>query len=192
LFFVGDRLGARDAAGPLLVLYFTCGVIGVPFWLWLARRTSKHRAWGYGMGMASVALSAALLLGPGDVFPFAIICTFTGLALGADVVLPAAIQADVIDVDTAATGQERAGLFLGIWALASKLALAAGVGIAFPLLAFAGFDPGAGIKTETGLNALAWLYAGLSVVLKLAAIAIIWRFPLDRAEQERAAVTIAA
>lgn len=192
LFFVGDRLGARDSAGPLLVLYFLCGVIGVPFWLWLARRTSKHRAWAIGMIMAALAFSAALLLGPGDVLPFAAICVVTGLALGADVVLPAAIQADVIDIDTAATGQERAGLFLGLWALASKLALALGVGIAFPLLAYAGFDPGAGVKSETGLSALAWLYAGLPVLLKAGAIALIWNFPLDRAAQEQAAVRIGA
>ncbi len=192
LFFVGDRLGARDSAGPLLVLYFLCGVAGVPFWLWLARRTSKHRAWALGMIMAALAFLGALMLGPGDVLPFALICVLTGLALGADVVLPAAIQADVIDIDTAATGQERAGLFLGVWALASKLALAAGVGIAFPLLALAGFDPGAGAKSEAGLAALAWLYAGLPVLMKLGAIALVWNFPLDRTAQAEAAARIGA
>jgi Na+/melibiose symporter-like transporter len=192
LFFVGDRLGARDAAGLLLVLYFLCGVIGVPFWLWLARRTSKHRAWALGMGAACLAFLGALALGPGDIAVFAVICVLTGLALGADVVLPAAIQADVIDIDTAATGQERAGLFLGLWALAGKLALAAGVGIAFPLLALAGFDPGAGVRTEAGLSALTGLYAGLPVLLKLGAIALVWNFPLDRAAQVQAAARIGA
>jgi Na+/melibiose symporter-like transporter len=190
LFFVGDRLGARDSAGPLLVLYFLCGVIGVPFWLWLARRTSKHRAWALGMIMAALAFLFALTLGPGDVMPFAIICVLTGLALGADVVLPAAIQADVIDIDTAQTGQERAGLFLGLWALASKLALAAGVGIAFPLLALAGFDPAAGAQSASGLAALSWLYAGVPVLLKIGAILLVWDFPLDRAAQEQAAARI--
>jgi Na+/melibiose symporter-like transporter len=190
LFFVGDRLGARDSAGPLLVLYFLCGVVGVPFWLWLARRTSKHRAWALGMTMAALAFLFALTLGPGDVMPFAIICALTGLALGADVVLPAAIQADVIDLDTAQTGQERAGLFLGLWALASKLALAAGVGIAFPLLALAGFDPAAGAQTASGLAALSWLYAGVPVLLKIGAILLVWNFPLDRLAQEQAAARI--
>jgi Na+/melibiose symporter-like transporter len=190
LFFVGDRLGARDYAGPLLVLYFLCGVIGVPFWLWLARRISKHRAWALGMIMAAIAFLFALTLGPGDVVPFAVICVLTGLALGADVVLPAAIQADVIDIDTAETGQERAGLFLGLWALASKLALAAGVGIAFPLLALAGFDPAVGAQTASGLTALSWLYAGVPVLLKIGAIALVWNFPLDRAAQEAAAARI--
>lgn len=181
LFFVAERLGQRDAAGPLLVLYFLCGVLGVPFWFWLAGRTSKHRAWSWGMLLAVVCFGGAVLLREGDVFAFGIVCILTGLALGADVVLPASIQADVIDIDTAATGNERAGLYLGLWALATKLAFAGAVGLSFPLLSAAGFDPAAGIKTESGLLMLALLYAGLPVLLKLAAIALVWNFPLDQA-----------
>lgn len=192
LFFVADRLGAKDAAGPLLVLYFLCGVAGVPFWLWLARRTSKHRAWALGMVLACLGFAAAPFLGAGDVALFGAVCVVTGLALGADVVLPAAIQGDVIDVDTAATGQERAGLYLGLWALATKLAFAGAVGFAFPLLALAGYDPGAGIRTQDGLLMLGLLYAALPVALKLVATALIWNFPLDRAELVDIARTISA
>lgn len=192
LFFVADRLGARDAAGPLLVLYFICGVAGVPFWLWLARRTSKHRAWAVGMLLACAAFAVAPFLGPGQIAAFAAVCVVTGLALGADVVLPAAVQADVIDVDTAGSGQERAGLYLGLWALATKLAFAGAVGFAFPILSAAGYDPGAGLKSEGGLLALGLLYAAMPVTLKLAATALIWNFPLGRPEMERVAAAIAA
>jgi len=192
LFFVADRLGAKEAAGPLLVLYFICGVAGVPFWLWLARRTTKHRAWALGMLLACLGFAAAPFLGPSEIALFAAVCVVTGLALGADVVLPAAVQGDVIDVDTAASGQERAGLYLGLWALATKLAYAGAVGLAFPLLAMAGYDPGAGIRTEAGLLTLGLLYAALPVLLKLIATAMIWNFPLDRAELAEIARSIGA
>ncbi len=192
LFFVADRLGAKDSAGPLLVLYFLCGVAGVPFWLWLARRTSKHRAWALGLVLACAAFVVAPFLGPGQIGLFAAVCVVTGLALGADVVLPAAVQGDVIDVDTAASGQERAGLYLGLWALATKLAFAGAVGIAFPVLAASGYDPGNAIRTDSGLFMLGLLYAALPVLLKLGAIALIWNFPLDKAELERVANRIAA
>jgi glycoside/pentoside/hexuronide:cation symporter, GPH family len=178
LFYVADRLGARDAAGPLLVLYFVCGVLGVPIWLALSRRIGKHRAWAVGMMLAAVTFGAAVFLVEGQVAAFAVVCVLTGLALGADIVLPAAMQGDVIDIDVAATGAERSGLYLGLWALATKLALALAVGIAFPVLAWSGFDPSAGISTKDGLLALAILYAGVPVVLKLIAIAMIWTFPL--------------
>ena len=130
---------------------------------------------------ACVFFSAAVFLGTGDVPAFAVVCVGTGLALGADLMLPPAIQADVIDVDTAETGEQRAGFYFAVWGFATKLALAAAVGVAFPLLAAAGFSPGAGAASKSGLSTLAFLYAGLPVILKLCAIALMWSFPLDRA-----------
>jgi GPH family glycoside/pentoside/hexuronide:cation symporter len=134
---------------------------------------------------ACVMFGFAPFLKPGDVWLFAIICAGTGLALGADLMLPPAIQADVIDVDTAATGEQRAGLYFALWSLATKLALAAAVGVAFPLLALAGFDPASGLRTDVGLAMLGFLYAGAPVLLKLLAVWLKWSFPLDAAEQAR-------
>lgn len=179
LFYVSERLKNGDAAGPLLVLYFLCGIAGVPLWLKLAERTSKHRAWCIAMLLACACFLPAVFLGAGDVTIFALVCVGTGLALGADLMLPPAIQADAIDVDTATTGEQRSGLYFAAWGLATKLALALAVGIAFPILSAAGFDPGAGMREEGGLAMLAFLYAGLPIALKIAAIAVMWNFPLD-------------
>jgi Na+/melibiose symporter-like transporter len=144
------------------------------------------------MLLACVAFAVAPFLGAGQVALFAVVCVVTGFALGADVVLPAAVQGDVIDVDTAASGQERAGLYLGLWALATKLAFAGAVGLAFPLLAASGYDPGLGLKSESGLLMLGLLYAGLPVLLKLVAVALIWNFPLSREDMADVARRIAA
>ncbi len=192
VFYVTYRLEAPAAVGPLLLLYFVCAILGVPLWLKLAARFSKHRSWSAGMLTALFAFSFAPFLGPGDVVAFAVITAITGFALGADVVLPAAIQADVIDLDTARSGEERAGFYLSLWTLATKLALAGGVGIAFPLLAAAGFDPGAGRTSPEGLNLLGWLYAGFPSALKLVAVAVVFRFPIDRAAAEALAAVLAA
>jgi Na+/melibiose symporter-like transporter len=170
--------------GPLLVLYFISGIAGVPLWFKLAQTRAKHRVWCLGMMLAMAAFAFAPFLGTGDVYAFAIVTVLTGLALGADVVMPASLQADVIDVDTARSGEERSALYLSLWGLATKLSLAAAVGIAFPLLALAGFDPGQNVITPRGLDALAFLYAGLPVIVKSVAIALMWRFPVDRAAQQ--------
>ncbi len=185
LFFVTDRLQAESSAGPLLLLYFFCGIIGVPFWLWLARKTSKHRAWAIGMVMACVCFSAAPFLASGQAGLFALVCVGTGLSLGADLVLAPAIQADVIDVDTANTGTQRAGLYFALWGFATKLALALAVGLAFPLLSWAGFDPANHTRTDFGLQTLAALYAIVPIVLKIGAIGLIWNFPIDAEAQAK-------
>jgi glycoside/pentoside/hexuronide:cation symporter, GPH family len=178
LLFTGHVLGAPDMAGMLLLIYFAAGVLSLPLWLRLARTTSKHRAWTISMLWACAVFLWVPFLSEGQIWAFAVICLLSGLSLGVDLALPSAIQADVVDLDTARGGGERAGVFFGLWGMATKLALALAVGIAFPLLQLAGFEAGA----ENSPGALLWLallYAGLPVLLKFAALALMWRFPID-------------
>ncbi|WAC26586.1 MFS transporter [Ancylobacter sp. SL191] len=182
LYFVADRLGAPELRGPLLFAYFLSAIAGVPLALKVAGKVGKHRAWCGSMLIACAIFAAAGFLGPGDSAAFAAICVATGLLLAFDLVIPPAIQADVIDADTAASGEQRSGLYFAAWTLATKLSLALSVGLVFPLLDVAGFTPGA--PGGEGTGALAALYAWLPLVPKLAAIALMWRFPLDEAAQK--------
>ncbi|MCY0095242.1 MFS transporter [Hoeflea ulvae] len=184
LYFVSARLGLPDARGPLLFFYFLCAIAGVPLATWAARRVGKHRAWCYGMLAACLAFAPAPVLPEGSLIAFAAICAITGLLLGFDLALPPAIQADVIDVDTAASGEQRSGTYFAAWSLATKLSLAGGVGIVFPVLAGFGFDPASSSETGAGLTALAIAYAWVPIAAKLVSIAIMWNFPLDEAAQK--------
>jgi GPH family glycoside/pentoside/hexuronide:cation symporter len=192
LFFVNERLQAPDQAGILLFAYFLCGVAGVPLWLAVARWIGKHRTWCIAMTFNAAVFAVVPLLGPGDAGIFLGVCILTGIALGADLVLPSSIQADVIDVDTAESGEQRTGTYVAAWGLGTKLALALAVGIAFPVLDWAGFSADGGLQTDFGLTTLALLYAGVPVLMKLAAIALMWRFPVDEAAQAQLRATIEA
>jgi Na+/melibiose symporter-like transporter len=182
LLFITHVLEAPEHAGPLLLVYFGVGIAALPAWLLVARRLGKHRVWTISMLLASSFFIWVPLLGSGDVVWFYLITVLTGLSLGVDLALPAAMQADVIDQDTADGGGERAGLFFGLWGMATKLALALAVGISFPLLGAVGFST-AGGNTPAALLVLALAYAGLPVLFKLAAMSLIWHFPLDEGAQ---------
>jgi Na+/melibiose symporter-like transporter len=180
LFFTQDRLGMdEETAGLMFVLYFAAAVLAIPVWTWIAARIGKHRAWSVAMIYACCIFAAALLLREGDVIAFAVISVLTGLAFGADLSLPPSIQADVIEVDTERTGAQRAGLFFAIWQVATKAALALSSGVALIVLGQAGFETG-GVNAPGTLWILTVLYAGVPIVFKLAAVALMWRFPLDR------------
>ncbi|NVP57696.1 MFS transporter [Mycoplana rhizolycopersici] len=183
LYFVSDRLGAPDWRGPLLLVYFACAVLGVPLAVRAAHRFGKHRAWCGAMLATCPIFALSGFLGPGDVGAFVVICALTGLLLGFDLALPPSIQADVIDHDTARSGAQRSGLYFAAWSLATKLSLAAAVGLVFPLLALSGFNPQAGGSAPNSSEVLAMLYAWLPIVPKLAAIWLMWRFPIDRLAQ---------
>lgn len=179
ILFATEVLGAGDRVGLLLIVYFLAAMLALPLWLRLARRFGKHRVWALSMIWAALIFAFVPLLGEGDWLWFLLITVLTGFSLGVDQALPAAIQADVVDEDTAAGGGGRAGLYFGLWNMATKLAWALAVGVAFPVLELAGFESGSG----EGLLVLALLYGAAPVAIKLAVVPLVWRFPLDLERQ---------
>ena len=169
LFFVADVLQAERWGGVFLALYFVAGAAGLAFWVRLARRVGRLRAWIGGMLLSSAAFVWAYGLGAGDIAAFAAICLISGLTLGADLALPAALLADLAERDR---GSVRAGGYFGWWSLVTKLNLALAAGIALPLLAWLGYRPG----ESGGAAALSAVYCLLPVGFKLASAALAWRW----------------
>lgn len=175
VFYVSQVLEAGASTGLFLAVYFITGVAALPAWVALSRRLGKTRTWMLSMLLACAAFVWAPWLQAGDQMAFIVICLVTGVALGADMALPASLQADLVDTDAALAGRRRAGLLFGLWGLATKLAAAIGIGLAFLALALAGFEP-AGDNDAAALRWLALLYGLAPVLLKLAAIALIRNF----------------
>jgi len=187
ILFVTYRLEMPDAYGPLLFAYFLSGFAGIPIWYQVSKTISKHRTWCIAMVIAVGSFVwTPFLVGPGDYYVFLIITIVSGLAVGADLVLPPSVQADVVDMDTLESGQQRTGLYFALWGMATKLALGLAAGLAFPLLQWTGFDAEAANtgsrNSDSALFALAMIYAFLPVIFKSVAIGLMWNFPLSRAD----------
>jgi Na+/melibiose symporter-like transporter len=185
LLYVERVLERPDWTGILLFVYFLCGIAAIPLWLRLSRRWGKHRTWVGAMLWAAVVFAFVPLLGPGDHLWFLAVCVLTGVSLGADLTLPPSMQADVVELDTLRSRQSRAGLYFALWGVATKLALALAVGIAFPLLALAGLEPGSESASPSALFTLAALYSLLPAAIKLGAIALVAGYPITAARQRR-------
>lgn len=170
-----DVLGIDDrGSGLLLLLYFAAGLLALPLWVALARRIGEARTWRNAMLFAAAAFVPAALLGDGQMLVFAGVCVLTGATLGADIALPAAIQGHIVARESRDLARPRGGALFGLWGMASKLALALAAGISLPLLALLTLP-------ETGLDRATvtpWLYAGLPVVIKLAAVFLLQRSSL--------------
>lgn len=238
LYFVRDYVhGNEQTQRFFLLLYFLFGVLSTPLWLWVARRTSKHRAWSFAMLVACTGFvwspfAGHQFLGDYAVYAFAVIMILAGMSVGADLMLPVSMQADVIDVDTARTGEQHTGFYFASWALANKVALSIALGFGFVLLGIVGYDKGGhsatdispaqvhvmtnppvegavavtptepvkkpGKKKNHGQNGeadrpvkqtplatwtLVFLYCVVPILLKLAAVRLVWNFPIGPAEQ---------
>ena len=185
LLYVAHVLERPEWAGPLLFVYFLCGVLAIPVWLRLSARYGKHRVWIAAMIWAIAVFACVPLLGPGDQWWFLVVCIFTGFSLGADLTLPASMQADVVDLDTLRSGRQRTGIYFALWGVATKLALALAVGIAYPLLEVTGFDPDAETGSESGLFALAALYSLMPAAFKIGAVVLFHGYPITAEKQRR-------
>jgi len=172
----------QDSENILILLYFAAAIIAIPLWVFMAGRIGKHRVWCLAMVMAIIAFVFVPLLDAGDFAAFAVICLVTGAALGADLALPPAIQADVDDWDRYRFGVRRTALLFALWNMTNKLAMALAAGIALPILGAFGLTEGGDEKTGA-LVVLVLIYAVIPIVLKAGAIGMMWRFPLDSTHQ---------
>ena len=172
LFFVESRLALPGYEGPLLLLFFLAAAASTPVWSVLARRHGPKPTLLAAMVLAIASFLWTLTLGTGDLVPFALICAASGAALGADLTLLPAIFAQRL----AQTGTPEAAAF-GLWNFVSKLSLALAALTILPALQSAGFQPGAQ-NTESALQTLTLIYAGLPCVLKVIAIALLTRTDL--------------
>jgi len=113
---------------------------------------------------------------------FVILMCFKGSTIGAFAAIPASMAADVVDVDTAATGQQRAGAYFSIWSMIRKLAYALGVSIATSLVVWAGFDsladPVGAPNSTFALLVLTCVYSIVPALFKLASLPILWNYEL--------------
>ena len=169
LFFVRDRLQAQAFEPLFLASYFAAGALSMPLWMQLVRRLGLARSWLIGMALAIAAFVWAAALGPGDVAAYTAVCIASGLALGADLTLPGALLAGVIQRD--GHGGRLEGAYFGWWNFATKLNLALAAGLALPLLQGFGYAPGT--QDEAGLTALTIAYCLLPCLLKAVAAGVL-------------------
>jgi Na+/melibiose symporter-like transporter len=176
LFFIRDRLQAQPWEPLFLASYFAAGALSMPLWLRAVARLGLARTWLVGMGLAVVTFAWAGLLGAGDVAAFTGVCIASGVALGADLTLPGALLAGVIQ--RAGHSGRLEGAYFGWWNFATKLNLALAAGISLPLLGAFGYTPGS--RGAGALSALGLAYCALPCLLKLAAAALLHRLWLRK------------
>ena len=130
-------------------------------------------------------LSLALFIfafGPRESFFFAASAiAILGVGFAALLLMPTAILADIVDYDTVASGEKRAGLFMAIFKFSSKVSMALSVGIAYGILDLIGFDAQGG-NGEFGILAIKSVGLGIPALFIIPGILLMLRFPIGRKE----------
>ena len=167
-----------DLADFFLLLYFATGILFLPGWIAVSRRSGKKSAWLASMVINTGAFIGVFFLGPGDAIIYGILVFLSGIGFGATLAIPSAIQADVIDYDELLSGERREGQYIGLWSIAKKLAAAIGVGIGLSVLGLAGYTPNVEQSDQVVLT-LRTLYALVPSVCNIIAFGIALSYPIS-------------
>jgi Na+/melibiose symporter-like transporter len=162
LFFVEDYIGAKDDSGYMLLCFFICAALSVPFWVWFAGKINNIRALRLAMLINLAAFIFTYFLAKGDGQLFYMICAVTGFAIGGELTLLPAIFNEKIK------GQEHlSGIAYSVWHFLSKFNLAIAAGVILPLLQYLGYE--SGVK-NAGL--LLVFYALVPCAIKILSLAL--------------------
>ncbi|MEM7616928.1 MAG: MFS transporter [Pseudomonadota bacterium] len=170
IFFIRDLLNLESFTGLFLLSYFVAAALGLPIWRYISGKYGKYNCWMVSMALAIFSFVWAYFLNEGDFLEYLIICILSGIAFGAELVIPSSILADHISDDK---NEQYASTNFGVLALLSKLALAFATLTAFQYLEYNNFAANAENSTEA-LASLSIAYALIPCVIKLFALYLVY------------------
>ena len=182
--YVIDPPDTTKTVGLFLVLYFGSGILCVPFWVGIARRLGKLRAWLLSFVIGISAGIGLFFVGKGDVAWVAFLHVWAGVAFGAGFLLVPSMQADVIDYDELYTGQRREAQFTAFWAMVPKLVAIPGAALPIAILGMMGYVPNAE-QTPSVLMGIRVLYALVPAAFASLAGLLALLYPLTQEVHEK-------
>ncbi len=185
ILFVVHVLEANVNSNMVLLVFYVANFMGVVLWNYVAQHVGKRKAWLMGMATAIIAQPGYWFLGPGDLYWMMIVFFLLGLGIGSFSAIPAAMKADVVDLDRLRSGEDRTGLFFSVWSLANKMVVAFAAGFALNLLAFFDFEAKFGANGPDQIMALRVVFVFLPIVFYVSAFAMMWNYPISEERHKR-------
>ncbi len=90
------------------------------------------------------------------------------------------LAADVVDVDTLASGRQRSGTYFAVWGMATKAAIGLGVVLGTSLAARVGYDASVLPLSPEIQTSLVRVYGGVPAILMTLGALFLWNFPVTR------------
>ncbi|WP_164727059.1 MFS transporter [Shimia sediminis] len=176
--FVTHVLQAPGMVGQMFLALLLATALFVPLWIFLSKKIGKRRTWTTAILICSAVLLSSYAVGAGDALLMQAICVGLGACMTCDAVMPTSMLADIVAQDEAESGHPRAASYLALKNAASKMAFVAPMGLAFPILGWAGFDK-TGASSPDTFSILLFFFAGLPCALRLAVAGYLWRGAKD-------------
>ena len=184
-FFITYVLGGDDSnRQTTLFFYFLFAIMGVPFWTIISKKYGKKEVWSLSLFMSAMFFLLVFFLEDGIIVFFIIISCITGFCLGADLIIPPSIQADITDWHRSKFGEDISGVLFSIITFLNKFAFAVVSIFVFGIMGVLDFDTDGEINTNVRLFIII-SYALAPILLKLLAAYLLVNFKLKENELQK-------
>ena len=181
-YFATYVMGEEGLSDVLFAALIVPALIVMPLWAWVGHRYGKR--FGY-TASSLVFMFGALALLTARLVPSALILAMValcGIGYAGMQMYPLAMLPDAIAADSAATGQQRAGSFTGVWTAGETIGFAVGPALVLLMLAVSGFissSDGIVPQPQSAQTGVLLTFSVLPAVLVAASLPLIRRFRLE-------------
>ena len=184
-FFITYVLGGDDQNRQItLFYYFLFSLVSVPFWTKLSKRLGKKESWTISLFLSAVFFILVFFLNFGDFTLFILVSCITGFCLGADLIFPPSIYADLNDIHREKFKEDISGIIFSLTTFINKISFAIVSIVVFGVLGILGFDSEKPISFEIKTFIII-SYALIPILLKILSGCILTKFKFDEIDLQK-------
>ena len=144
----------------------------------------EKKTWVSSLIFSALFFIFVFFLSEGDIHFFIIISCITGFCLGADLIIPPSIQADVSDIHLNKFKEDISGILFSLITFLNKLSFALASLFVFTILGFLNFEANEEINLETKFFIIC-SYALIPIVLKFFSSFILMSFKITEKDSKK-------
>ncbi|MDP2790739.1 MAG: MFS transporter, partial [Rectinemataceae bacterium] len=178
-YYFTNVLGQSDKVTMAMLILLVVAIAFIPVWTAISKRIGKK--WSFVIGMLEIAVSVMLifLAGPSaSMTTLYLLIAVCGIGFSTGYALPWSIIPDAIDYDFLRTGENREGLYYGIWTFSSKLGQALSALIIGALLSLTKYDGTIALQNPDAQLVIRLLFGPIGAIFYVAAAAVLVFYPI--------------
>jgi len=178
-YYIEYQLLMKAENSMVMGLMLICVTISLPFWQWVGRKMDKGPAYGLGMLVGGAAVVLTFFLPHQSTGLIYLIAVLAGFGFSAQWIFPWAMVADVSDYDRVETGQQRSGMYYGVWGLATKISEALALAAVGWILTGFGYVPNVE-QTPQALLGIRLFFGVIPAIFIFISLPLLFKYPITR------------
>jgi GPH family glycoside/pentoside/hexuronide:cation symporter len=178
-YYIEYQLLMKAQTTLVMGLMLVCVTISLPFWQWLGRKMDKGPAYALGMLVGGAAVVLTFFLPHQSTGLIYLVSVLAGFGFAAQWIFPWAMVADVADYDRVESGQQRSGMYYGVWGLATKISEALALAAVGWILTGFGYVPNVE-QTPYALLGIRLFFGLVPALFIFVALPFLFKYPITR------------